>query len=332
MNDGLFNGFGSGTPTVRTPCVWQVFETTTSRVPFPSNAKYLSYFGAGGGGGGGSGRYDSVNAASGGGGGGSSNLFWERRLPVQMLRMFGVNRFEIVIGAGGTAGAASTTNGVNGNAGGAGGQTTIRFYDDVVRAGTSNLDNYHLIAAPGGSGGSGGTTTTAGGGAAGSLFANAIASGGGSTGRTSASDEARPQSGQYGPVGRAFVGGNGGTGKNNVQAFIVSLGRHANAGTSSVPSAGYGTNGFPATYWGQSLFNMLIALPYFPDFAEFSNYLWGSGGGGTGGQTSVSGAAGSGGDGWRGTGGGGGGGNATSPSGAGGAGGNGFVVMCWEFQ
>jgi len=331
MNDGLFNGFGSGTPTVRTPCVWQVFETTTSRVPFPSNAKYLSYFGAGGGGGGGSGRYDSVGAASGGGGGGSSNLFWERRLPVQMLRMFGYNRFEIVIGAGGTAGAASTVNGVNGTAGGAAGQTTLRFYDDIVLVGSTNFNSYHYIAAPGGSGGSGGTTTTAAGGNAGGLFANAFQSNNGGTGRTSPGDEGRPSNAYYGLNGRAFVGGNGGSGKNTLQGFPVSFGRHSNAGAGGSWSPGYGANGFPATYWGQSLFNMLTSLPYFPDFAEFSNYLWGSGGGGAGGETAVSGAAGSGGDGWRGTGGGGGGGNATSPSGAGGAGGNGFVVMCWEF-
>jgi hypothetical protein len=140
-----------------------------------------------------------------------------------------------------------------------------------------------------------------------------------------------PQGGFYGFDARAFVGGNGGTGKNNQQVYFVSIGRHANQSGASAPSVNFGTNGFHANYYGQRLFNMLTALPYFPEFSEFSNYLWGSGGGGAGGETATSGAAGSGGDGWRGTGGGGGGGNATSPSGAGGAGGNGFVVMCWEF-
>ena len=331
MNDGLYNGVGSGTLGIVRPCVWQVYETTTSTIPFVPNAKYVSYLIIGGGGGGGGGRFGLATAASGGGGGASAGIYIQRRQPVAILRNLGMHLITVTIGAGGSSGAGSTADGTNGTAGTSGGSSEVRFLNTPRYGSTSN--GYAALAhtSAGGGGGSGGTTTTGGGGTANTTIPYGGFGGqNGAAGDTTTGSYARTQS--FFPSNRSVGGGNGGGGKGQSQSYPIHLGPTLSSPSTAADWTTFGNAGLDAIMYGSKGWEVLLALQAFPEMLEIQNYLHGGGGGGQGGNTTTNAAGGNGGAGWRGSGGGGGGGASGVAGGSGGAGGNGIVVFCWEFD
>ncbi len=331
MNNGLFSGVGSGTSGVLLPCVWQVYETTTTAIPFCPNAKYLSFMIIGGGGGGGGGRFGLATAASGGGGGAGAGLYVAYRLPVENYRRLGTNSLNVTVGAGGSGGAGATADGNNGTAGTSGGSSEIRFANFPRYGTNSSIATLLTHTSVGAAGGAGGTTTTASGGA----FNTTIPYSGfpgmsGGQGNTTSGEMARVQA--LFPANRSVGGGNGGGGKGSANSYPVHLGPSFGTPSSAPSWTTFSNPGIDAIVFGSTGFELLLSLNEFPDFFALQGYLHGGGGGGQGGDTTTNTAGGNGGAGWRGSGGGGGGGASGTNGGNGGNGGNGVVILCWEFQ
>lgn len=328
MNDGNLQGWGSGYAGIIRPCLWQLYETSLSLIPFISDAKYFSCLASGAGGGGGSGRLGTATNAGGGGGGASGGLIVVQKIPVSVLKAYGFNSINVTIGAGGNGGATSTTDGVNGNTGTQGGTTELAFTNNARFVDSTSAYSQVRSSALGGPGGSGGGTAASGGGTASTGFPYGYFPGmNGGGGSTTNGNLAINQSNF--PSNFCIGAGNGGSGKNNSGGYPLGLNGFSASTASGYTYTNRGINGFDSTFTGTTQFNELLKLPYFPDLFELKSYLHAGGGGGGGGDSTV--AGGSGGAGWRGAGGGGGGGGAVTSGGAGGKGGDGFVLICWEY-
>ncbi len=333
MNDGIFDGVGRGTRGYLRPCQWVVHETTQQNIPFMVDAKFVSFICISAGGGGGSGRLGSSTAASGGGGGSGSAVEFRARVPVSIFARYGINRYFVTIGAGGTGGAGQTTDNTNGNSGTSGGTTQVFFQDVPYGMPGGGYANYRLNPAPGNSG-SGGTTTTGANGAAQTITYGGFPGQQGGQGRN-ADASVYPTTQSLFPANWGSMGGAGGTGKGFAGAATTLLPFSVvgwNSGSGGFTAGVWGTPGSNAEMDSRFIFDELFSLPYFP--SDFSSLLRAGpgGGGGQGGDSANTVAGGNGGNGFRGSGGGGGGGSGVSPSGAGGAGGNGVVIVCWEYQ
>lgn len=331
MNNGLFRGFGAHAKGLIQPCVWQVYEVTTSTIPFVSNAKYLSAIIFGGGGGGGGGRFGLATAAGGGAGGASAGLIYIQRQPVEILRSFGVHSLTITIGAGGTGGAGATADGNNGGNGTNGGTSDLRYLNFPYPVNTTQGTTSAIHSSIGGGGGAGGQTVNASGGSPNTTFPyGGFRGASGGVGTTTAGNYALDQN-QF-PNNMSVGGGSGGSGKGQSTSYGGGYGSGIGNAQSAWTWAGFGNNGADATLYGAKFHELLLQLPRFPQLLELRNYLHGGGGAGQGGNTTTNAAGGNGGAGWRGSGGGGGGGASGVNGGNGGAGGNGVAFLCWEFE
>jgi len=325
MNEGNLSGWSAGEKGTLRPCIWQMYETTTSAVPFVPGAKYFSCLAAGAGGGGSSGRLGSSTASGGGGGGASGGLIVVHRMPMSVLKAYGFNLITFTIGAGGTGGAAQTVDNTNGIAGTNGGTTEISFTGmSRLYSSTQAYGNIRASAL-----GGPGASATGGGGTASTGFPYGYFPGmNGGNGSTTSGNLA-VMSNNF-PNNFCIGAGNGGSGKNNLSGYPIAINGFSCATSAPYTFNGYGEKGLDSSFVGSVQMNALLSLPKFPDFFELKSYLHAGGGGGGGGDATTAGGAG--GTGWRGSGGGGGGASAGISSGAGGNGGNGFILVCWEYE
>ena len=331
MNNGLFRGFGGQARGILQPCVWQVYEVTTSTIPFVPNAKYLSALMWGGGGGGGGGRFGLSTNAGGGAGGASAGTYIMQRAPVEILRHFGVHSITVTVGAGGTGGAGGATDGSNGSNGTQGGSSELRFLNFPLQVNqTSTMNNTAHTSIGGGGGGGGGTGNSTAGSANTTLPWGGFRGMGGVGGNITAGNYSYDQT-QF-PNNMAPAGGNGASGKGQTDSYSIHLGTLLGSAGSSSTWSTFGNAGLDAVRVGAKLHEVLLSLPKFPDLIELRNYMHGGGGAGQGGNTTTNAAGGNGGKGWRGSGGGGGGGASGVAGGTGGDGGAGVVILCWEYE
>ena len=330
MNDGLFSGVGFGRPNSIGRFSVHIAETTQV-VSAPSWAKYISLYLCGGGGGGGGGRLGTTTGAAGGGGGAGGGAKYLRRVPLWVYRAYGVNYFEVTIGAGGNGGAGSTVDGTNGSNGTAGGATTVRSW--LYSNGTpSSSYGYIQSVANGGALGPGGTTG-AGSSATGGQGYDCVQGGNGGNSNTGGGNFPLP------PINVPHMfyapqGGLPGQGKNTY--FGPDRLAFMRMGISTAAGGNYltlGSNGDSSERIYSAIVSRAISeLAAAPPTDELWFCTHHGGIGGTGGDTTTGSNGGAGGAGWRGSGGGGGGGAGTAGfvGGAGGAGGNGVAIFFWE--
>jgi len=277
MNNGLFRGFGGHAKGILQPCVWQVYEVTTSTIPFVPNAKYMSAIIWGGGGGGGGGRFGLATAAGGGSGGASAGTYYMQRAPVEILRHFGVHSITITIGAGGTGGAGATADGSNGSNGTQGGTSDIRFLNFPLQVDQTQTMLNTAHTSIGGGGGGGGQTGNATAGSANTTFPYGGFRGmNGGVGNASVGNYGYDQS-QF-PNNMAVGSGCGGSAKGQNGAYAIHFGTMLGNAGGTAAWTGFGNHGLDATKVGTKLHEVLLSLPKFPDLMELRNYLHGGGG------------------------------------------------------
>lgn len=336
MNNGLFEGWGSGRGYPKKDMVVQTLYTSGFVTP-PNEASHVSILLVGGGGGGGGGAFSTTQTCGGGAGGGGAGGSYRYRFPIKVFRDMKGSWIQVVIGAGGTAGTGATVDGTAGTNGLSGGKTEIQW---TFPFGGNKTTIWKLEANPGG-GGSGGTTTAGGSSGSGGTTTNAgnFAGWPGAAGSTSSSNQFR--SVDFGapryPICPILVmGGAGGSGKggfgyvnqwNPPQFFGTTGGGGGGAD-------GLGISGSSSQQMYQSLvdnwIDSFVAAPCEEELGFISIF---GGAGSSGGSTTAIQNGGSGGNGWRGTGGGGGSaaGFTGSVGGNGGVGGSGFATFFWEF-
>ena len=299
MNDGTFEGLGSGSIGVLRRPIWQFIDYTQT-IPIRTNAAYFSAWIIGGGGGGGGGRFGVSTNGGGGGGGSGGATYILTRIPVSLLLAFNISRVTITIGAGGSGGTGGTTDAGAVGAGVNGGSTTLTF-GDVSGAFGTPITPVHT--ANNGAGGSAGATTLANGGT-GATATSGLPSITGGNGSAVATGAFPVYSTANFPSAAGVGGGGGGSAKGINTAPHQVFGHLFGSSTQAASLAvGNSVAGADAIVTAREFYNALEREPRVPDPMTSWFLKYGGGGGGSGGNTSTN-----------------------------TAGGNGVAILCWEFQ